>query len=686
MLKGKTVSSVLQANEGGYWFTTTEDGVFYAQSLEIDSWWFDDEEKLTINVLASVGENILVGAKNGGIKKLKRKQNGFEEKDIEGFWEVYALTNLTDSLVAVYSRKPGAAGLSPTAQVTARDENLKFVHAIYLSPTEEEGVYWKAAWGRVGKGSLSDSSIFKTKSFMEIRITSLYYDSKKRVWVGCNLGLFEFLDREMVSHQQDHEAFTYRITDITELDSNLIFATQGMGILVETKAGRTVIDRSHGLVNNMVRTLYKENDSILWVGTRKGISRIHFSSIDPLKFSIRNILMTDGLPSGQINDLLVNNGSVWSATTSGLARFSSQFDFTNYTPPPILITGAEVNEKRVSHTEPLELNHDENDLALSFVGLSYRSKGDINYRYRIKELDEKWSETQARQVRYPALPPGEYTFEVLAQNSNGIWSKAPAMMQFTILRPFWATWWFISGVILLFFGLTWAAFNIRYRIQRDRMELKQRSLESEQRALRAQMTPHFMFNALNSIQLLIANNERIFAVTNVAKFARLMRNILSNSNHAFISLAKEIQSLELYLELESLRFKGKFTYEIDVGDSVDSEIIKIPPMLIQPFVENAIWHGIMKKEEPGGRVELHLEREGDLLICWVTDDGIGRAKAAELAQKQLKTHESLGMKITTDRVKNINQQLGTKMEVKIEDLTDNQGNPSGTRVILHIPI
>ena len=200
-------------------------------------------------------------------------------------------------------------------------------------------------------------------------------------------------------------------------------------------------------------------------------------------------------------------------------------------------------------------------------------------------------------------------------------------------------------------------------------------------ALRAQMNPHFIFNSLNSINMFILENNRLAASEYLSKFSKLIRLILQNSQEALIPLGRELEALQLYLELESLRFDNKFEYKITLADELDATILKVPPLIIQPYAENAIWHGLMHKREKG-HLEIELYADNKTLFYKITDDGIGRKKAEELKRGSASIHKSMGMSITTDRLAMLNQQNETS--ISITDLVLPDGSPGGTEVLIKI--
>jgi LytS/YehU family sensor histidine kinase len=200
-------------------------------------------------------------------------------------------------------------------------------------------------------------------------------------------------------------------------------------------------------------------------------------------------------------------------------------------------------------------------------------------------------------------------------------------------------------------------------------------------ALRAQMNPHFIFNCLSSINRFILKNETEAASDYLTKFSRLIRMVLANSNKPFISLEDELDMLKLYLDMERLRFKNTFDYSLNLTNSIDTGNVFIPPMLLQPFAENAIWHGLMHKQGPG-KLEIALSLEDKILTCIISDNGVGRSKAAIYKSKSVEKQKSMGMQMTKDRLALLNHDIHEDTFLNVEDITDQDGNVSGTRVIL----
>ncbi len=251
--------------------------------------------------------------------------------------------------------------------------------------------------------------------------------------------------------------------------------------------------------------------------------------------------------------------------------------------------------------------------------------------------------------------------------------------------------WFINNmlyIIILIDGIFFLfALTVRDRqMVIEKTQLEQQATISELKALRTQMNPHFIFNCLNAIKSYTLNHDTEGADFYLTKFSKLMRQVLENSRSEKITLNNELDTLTLYLDMEKLRSGDKLNYSFKIADDLETDFIEIPPMLIQPFVENAIWHGLMQKEK-GGKIEIDCRQKNDkILIVNILDNGIGRERAAELKTKTATRHKSFGMKITSERMDIINQLYHIETKITIQDLKNTEGVGIGTQVTLEIPL
>lgn len=349
----------------------------------------------------------------------------------------------------------------------------------------------------------------------------------------------------------------------------------------------------------------------------------------------------------------------------------------------------------LAQAETIQLKHFQNIFSFRFAAIDFIDPENNHQYYTLENYDERWNKAGPdSRAFYFKVPPGKYVFKVKAANSNGLWIEKSIAV--TVTPPWWWQWWVwaLAAVVLITGIYSLARWRMHQkfsaRLQRSEQEkelaeLRNKTSELEMQALRSQMNPHFIFNSLNSINRFILQNNRLQAAEYLTKFSRLMRLILQNSQASVITLESELEALKLYLDLEVLRFDNRFAYHISASPGLDTEMIKVPPLIIQPFVENAIWHGLMQKEEKGS-LAIEIWEEENLLQLKITDDGIGRQQAAALASKTATKTKSMGMALTTGRLYMLQKTNGNVEPVVVNDLVHPDGTAAGTEVIIKIPL
>lgn len=334
----------------------------------------------------------------------------------------------------------------------------------------------------------------------------------------------------------------------------------------------------------------------------------------------------------------------------------------------------------------------ENYLTFEFSAIGYHHPELTQFAHRLIGVDEDWVVSARRNVTYSYLKGGEYSFELKARIGDGEWG--PVVSTDISIQKRWHETWLARILIVLLAGGT-AYLAYRYRMhrllekQRLQSQYERELAEVKMNALTAQMNPHFIFNSLNSIDYFIIKNDTNRASDYLNRFARLIRLILNHSRSNYVSLKEDLEALRLYIEIESLRFDQKFDYIVQAENGIDLENIKIPPMLLQPYVENAIWHGLMHQSQKGCiSVKVRYDRRAQTLTGIIEDNGIGRVKAAALKSKSAnpKNRKSMGMTITGDKLELMNKLHNIDAKAQITDLYDGKGRATGTRVTLTIPI
>ena len=413
-----------------------------------------------------------------------------------------------------------------------------------------------------------------------------------------------------------------------------------------------------------------------------------------------------GVPSAKdaMGNIYFGVGNKWGLSPPhwGLDRVNPKLYSSNVT-SSIYLRDISINQDPYSLStdvdllNELSLKYNQNTIRIGIGVIDFVStqKNQIRYKLERRGKVAGWEYTNDPIIRYEDLPTGSYLLSIQAASANEEFNSLVRLLKINISPPFWETWWFRIFALVFLVDLIYTIVRWRlrqkFKLQLERSEkerqiadIKQKATELEMQALRAQMNPHFIFNSLNSINRFILQNNRAQASEYLTKFSKLVRMILQNSQASLISLESELESLNLYLDLEAVRFEHRFDYKISYPKDLDIEVLKVPPLVIQPFTENAIWHGLMHKEEKG-QLDIDVSEEDDYLYIKITDNGIGRKKAAELASKSATKHKSMGLRITKDRIAMLQKTNGGESPVKIIDLEHEDGSAAGTEVIIKMP-
>lgn len=531
----------------------------------------------------------------------------------------------------------------------------------------------------------------------DYEVWSIKQDNNGQIWAGTYLaGLYKLEGNQFVNQSQYFKLNVETALEIEFDDLNNLYAATLNGVLVlNIKTGQSkLIAEKDGLNSELVYSIKISNDKkYIWVGTNQGISKINLSSIFQNNLEINSYTKADGFEGVECNTHGIfedKDGSVWFGTVNGLMKFSPKELSVNDNLSKTTISNIKLAFADTLLANGSKLDFSNNNITFYFDGISLTDPEKVLYTYKLEGFDKSWSpNTEINYAKYDNLPAGKFTFKVKSCNSDGIWNIEPTTFSFEIKSPFYKTWWFF--LIVIFLISTIIAFIFRWRLhqikrkQQLEFEGKVEISKSELKALRAQMNPHFVFNSLNSIQHFILNSKGEEAVKYLSKFAKLIRLILQNSEKAIVTINEDLESIILYLELEKMRFDNKFNYIITIHPGVNADYDEIPPMLIQPYLENAILHGINPKDG-NGTIEINITIVNQFIKISIKDDGIGRVKSQSLQSLHPSNrHKSLGMKITEDRVRILNSIYHSNLNVNIIDLYDQQQNATGTQVDLFVP-
>ncbi|MCB0508929.1 MAG: two-component regulator propeller domain-containing protein [Chitinophagales bacterium] len=526
-------------------------------------------------------------------------------------------------------------------------------------------------------------------------------------WAATNLGILHLDKQKGIIKNETLDKLNKKYFGTDQLYSLLLdgnnhiwIGTDNSGLFLFNKTKLTIEEnytKKEGLSNNLIYGILEDQNKKLWMSTNSGIN-----VFDPVLKKFRKYDVNDGLQSNEFNAgayYKTLDGKLLFGGINGLNIIDPiKVPFNAFKPITNIINiKTDVNNytafQYIQQEKKKVFQNSENTISFEFASSDYANTPKNNFEYKLEGYNNEWTSTKRNFITYTKLPPGNYTFYVRASNNDGIWSEHPASFKFRIKPLVWQTWWF--KIFMILFILIYIYRFILERIQKIRRKEKEQNLLLQQKAqyekqlaeiklkaLVAQMNPHFIFNSMNSIQAMILSDQNMQASTYLTKLSRLVRSVLENSIKTFIPLNDVIDNLKIYLELESLRFDKQFNYTIEV-ENVDIYSIEMPAMLLQPYVENAIWHGLIKKDGEKN-IWIRFYKEENNLVCTIIDNGIGRAKAAELNLK--KQHKSLGTIITKEMFDTLHKIKDTEYTVEIVDLYDEQQNAIGTKVIVRIEL
>ena len=684
-LKGKQISHAVVDSEKNIWFATLGDGVYKLASREFKTHYFCENQSQEIFSLAKINNKIFAGTAFGKIYLLHGKSIDTINANKEFNTSLnYGSTNRVTCLQQLKdgSLLMGSDGLL----VKKTSKGAVFNTRIYAIKSIEELPNGMVLAGTARRALLihpNDLSIQDT--IFTSRTTSVCFYNNN-YYIGTVNGLYIVNLNKEVRYMGDAiPSLRQRISYFCKSPDGLLYiATYGAGIIC-MKNDQVVnqITTLQGISSNICRTLFVTND-FLWAGTDKGLNKINISQTP---FPVTTYTTSDGLPTDIINAVYVDGNTIYAGSPAGVTWFD-ETKTGHYSKCNLRILNISVGNKPQPLNDNYRLGYQENSLKIFYAGISFKSGGNIWYRYRLKGLTDSWDSTTQNVLEYPSLPPGNYEFELIAINKKGIVSN-PVTIAFIVEAPFWQTLPFQILIIAVVILITWLLVAWRFSIQRkkeqERTSIQQKLNELEQMALRSQMNPHFIFNCLNSIQNFIITNDIESTNLYLSEFAHLIRQTLDNSEKSTISITNEIKYLQRYLEMEMMRFGHSFNYTIEVDPTLDADMEHIPTMILQPYIENSIRHGIRYKESGIGLIDIKFQKISTGFVCIIQDNGIGRKKASEYKSKMHVEYQSKGMSLTAERINILNRQLSDPITIDINDLTDAHGQATGTRITLRFP-
>jgi ligand-binding sensor domain-containing protein/anti-sigma regulatory factor (Ser/Thr protein kinase) len=679
------VRSVLEDKNGSIWISTIDRGLVKIQQKRISSFTITNKvlnEEITqnFNCLSVTSKKIFIGNNYGevlvydGVYDIKKRSLS-PEKNIDGF--VRKIVEIKDRVYVAC--QTGSFILdNKTLQIIKRFEGQKNSSTKAALQLNDSVIILGNHSVVQQYNMLSD----KTVNQQVKRVTALGLNQAKTIYVGSNDGLYRWDKDSLFYFGKTYRSLSYKVNTIFSTADNLLWVGLGSDSLLVLK--NDVIIKSIALGDiipgNVCKSLYSNKTGVIWLGTNRGLNKIQYQ-LNNNKFDFYNTFfgLADGLIGEQVNDITIFNDTLYAATTGGISYLPANLllpvsDITTF------ITRVLIQGRDTLVLKEYTLPYDKNNISIYFSGADLTGYYPL-FEYSISEGN--WLKTDKNNIEL-SLAPGKYKIQIRGLKRDGTASAQIETIAVYVKTPFWKNGIFWTVVVIALFIISFILLENRNRQKRktevEKVITEKKLTELEMQALKAQINPHFVFNCLNSIKGFIFDRDYKQADKYLDKFSDLMRSTIDNSDASIISLQSEINYLDNYLQLEKLRFEDKFNYAIAVSEDIEKEKYFVPAMLLQPYVENAIRHGMRFLENKKGQININVKKENNFLVCEIDDNGIGREKAAALKSKMHIEYQSKGMNISKRRAELYN------IDQMVTDKKDENGIASGTTVTVKIPL
>lgn len=689
LLKGKNISGVFKDREGNFWFSTLNEGVLFVPDIESE---IALSGNASVQRIAVDKQHVLVATDKNEIYEFYPRSSGMQlayKDEIAHQVNALALDSFNGHVLL-------------SAQILKVFDGKFNRFAVIQRPVKEaipldEKYYAFAATGAAGLLKMKDgkpskwdklynrySGIYQNESILLAgnRHRGVIYNAQTgNLYFSGSRGLYRFhteatdgvnlvLDNQkvFVSHMDIYKEY---LVVISPNNSMLLFDKEDNAVKV--KAPSDVL---------LYKTYVLNGD--LYVLTNKGIKRFNYDSL-----SLGNTDLLRGIRPEEVNDIKQFEEMLLVATNKGLITIPKGGKPTSM-PPLFHITEVWVNDRKISTWSNLQLSHRDNNIEIKYATPAYSAVNQYPVYYKINNSEWMANPANSRSLNLASLSPGDYTITFAQGLGEGTLHNA-AVMKLSIAKPYWMTFWFWGLVLVGGGAIAYAYYKWQTGILKnqnvllaEKVELERNLHKSVLMAIRSQMNPHFFYNALNTIQSFIITDDKRNAATYLSKFSKLTRTILEMTGKEAVTLQEEVNSLQLYLDLEKVRFNNELNYSIHVARGLDAELVKIPSMIVQPYIENSIKHGLLHKN--GEKILLidFLKREDNLTIV-IDDNGIGRKRSRELNKIRADKHKPFATEANMKRIELLNRG-NNNIGVVYTDKRDAFGQSNGTIVTITIPL
>ncbi|WP_042277505.1 sensor histidine kinase [Nonlabens tegetincola] len=671
-------------NDQNIWISTLRSGLIVVPNIHVREHTLPATLPTRIEKLSN--DHVAVGFENGNIGIVSSKT---EEMEVIKFPTSTAVSTLLydkqNSDLFVFQKLYNYRYDLSTRKIAKLENQLTTVKKASLIGTD---TILYASAGFIAARLLKENEFTKRDEFLfqqNIRgYTALHTVKSDQSYLASVEGL-HMLTKDLQLNPITFKNLPILTRNLIEDNSGNVWAGSFKNGLYKINGEKVVdhISTHAGLASQVINALAVDGD-YLWICTDNALQRYHIPS-----GSFNTLYARDGIPSFSIVNMTMDGDYLYMNTPLKLFSIQKEKVFKPLYIPDYYFTEVQIDGKTQEKSDKYIIENKNTPTTIFYNVNGLRGLTSGNFEYRIKNHTEWTAQPQgANSIQFASLPLGKLTFELRQLGSDKIKS-----LKLIVTQPFYQRLWFwlLMATLIMAFIIFYYRRKLRFRESEKNKELRQLALDNELitlrlENLRSQMNPHFIFNALNSIQEYIVSNERKLASSYLVKFSRLIRMYLDQSRENQIPLKEELQAMQLYLDLEKVRFEEKLDYSLQVDERLDQDRVMLPPLFIQPYVENSLKHGLLHKKD---NRELHVVFQWDgatdsIIIC-VTDNGIGREASQELKKQQNRYHKSFATYANQERVDLLNSKRHAKLSVKIIDLKDNNEQSCGTQVCITIP-
>ena len=666
-LSDELISSSFKDSDGGVWLTSTKNGIYYTPSYKIKTFSNPTFSKTDILKIETNPTKIIVSNRKGA----------------------HGLYSLPDFhlLYAWDTIRPGSSLFLEQGSLQSTTMRLDFTgkgiktrkfrmlrsNDIYQYPNSDSILLATPRDGvHLAKVGVEWTFEELKKYDRDLKSYSVHV-LDKIIYIGTDIGIQIFSLPNINFTTYLPNRIKTRILDLESIGHKLI-ASSNDGIFICENDSITHLTTKNGLVSNICRKIEVENDSVFWVANKFGLNKIIYSQKTG-NYRILTFTKDDGLNSNSINDLSIEGENIFIATSEGLCYTEIENLKINKSSIPFKVDFPTLQMGNFDFSDTLILEEDKREIYLLIKERSFRHNENLSYSFALNDDDQFISTNNS--ISYGNLEPGYNSITLNVASANNIWNAKPVILSIWATPYYYEQLWFkiSAGFLILFSAILSLIFAIRIREKRRGQKLEmaianQEAIVSKYNALSLQLSPHFIFNSLNNIQYLSISKNYVAVNQFVANLARLTRKILEHSKLQLISLETEIENLKLFLEIEQIRFEHKpIEIQFEIDPKLDLTNLLIPPMILQPSVENAIWHGLLNKVGSRKLEILFIHQKGGFEIE-IRDNGIG-LNTKQKGQIKIKGQTSIGVKNTRDRIQLYNAMNMGYAEFSLHELSEN---------------